>query len=270
MVLRPLHVFSAIATAMVGWFATRMWNGSSHEVWRASAMMAGWAPVLAAVMVAYVTRVGPREDSVAAAWLVRAIGMHCVLLWMVGASDWLRGPPDQAPAWNTDVGTPVVFVAFVPCFALCHALLRGLFATHRRLTAAASAPVAAAAPATARSYREPARPVSGATLRRARPALAPFVGAAGLALFAWAPALTTLPVTSAALGFALTARTFRVTLVLAVALAGNTLLLAGHDLAMRWPVTALATVAVVLGASALRARLAVMAPPRAASAALSA
>ncbi|MFO0624741.1 MAG: hypothetical protein U0325_03925 [Polyangiales bacterium] len=52
--------------------------------------------------------------------------MHCALLWMVGASDWLRGPPHAPPAWYIDSGTPLVFLAFALCFALCAPLVHRL------------------------------------------------------------------------------------------------------------------------------------------------
>ena len=52
---------------------------------------------------AYFTRsVGsPAYAGVFAAWCVRAIGMHWTLVWLVGMSDWLRGPPHAPPAWNS-------------------------------------------------------------------------------------------------------------------------------------------------------------------------
>lgn len=119
-------MLAPLAAALVAWFMTRMWFGHDPAVWRVSTLLGGWAPVLAAALLTYLRREGHREGSVGAAWLARALGVHCALLWMVGASDWLRGPPHAPPAWNIDSGTPLVFLAFALCFALCAPLAHRL------------------------------------------------------------------------------------------------------------------------------------------------
>lgn len=124
--VRPLLVLTPLAAALVAWFMTRMWFGHDPTVWRVSTLLGGWAPVLAAALLTYLRREGHREGSVGAAWLARALGVHCALLWMVGVSDWLRGPPHAPPAWNIDSGTPLVFLAFALCFALCAPLVHRL------------------------------------------------------------------------------------------------------------------------------------------------
>jgi hypothetical protein len=257
MALRPLHVFSALAAAMVTWFATRVSHAHDPTVWAVSCALGGWAPVGAAVIARYVARVGHREDSVAAAWLVRALGVHCVLLWMVGASDWLRGPPHMPPAWNVDAGTPVVFLAFAPCFALSLAALRALAAAHRalvdaRVTAAREASLAA-------HYRAPARPFAVAhrgPLADGR-ALAGAVGAAGVfaaATSSLPPAALTLG-TAAALGMIPSARAVAPS-VAALAALSALAVSRGGALAMRWPVALLAAGAVYVLVLRLRLRAA--------------
>src|SRR5262245_59823242 len=105
---RPLTVFATLATLMVCWLMVRMWCGGFLPVWAVSCVLGAWAPILAAVVFWYVRAVGDREDSPAVAWLVRAIGMHFLLVWMLGVSDWLRGPPGHPSGWNSDIGAPVV------------------------------------------------------------------------------------------------------------------------------------------------------------------
>ena len=122
--MRPLVIFGSIAAAMVCWLSTRMWFGDQLWVWRVSCFLAAWAPLGAAAVFLYVKDHGHREHSAGAAWCVRAIGMHWTLVWLVGMSDWLRGPPHSLPAWNSDAGMPVVFLAFVPVFALSLAALQ--------------------------------------------------------------------------------------------------------------------------------------------------
>lgn len=130
---RPLFVFVLVAGSMVAWLSVRMWGGGDSGVWKVSCLLGAWAPLMAASLFLYVRRVGDRESSVLAAWLVRAIGMHCVLVWMLGVSDWLRGPPRQPSQWNTDVGAPLVMLSFVPVFVLSVALLQWLCSVARRL-----------------------------------------------------------------------------------------------------------------------------------------
>ena len=91
---RPLLVLTLIAASMVAWFTVRMWAGHLPEVWRVSCLLGAWAPLGAAAVFLYVRAVGDREDSVFAAWLVRAIGMHFTLAWLGGASSRAR------PTWS--------------------------------------------------------------------------------------------------------------------------------------------------------------------------
>jgi hypothetical protein len=115
---RPLVVFLLVAGLLVGWLSVRMWFGALPGVWRVSCLLGAWAPLAAAALFLYVREVGDREHSVGAAWLVRAIGMHCTLLWMLGTNDWLRGPPGHLARWDADLGAPLVLLWFVPAFAL--------------------------------------------------------------------------------------------------------------------------------------------------------
>jgi uncharacterized protein with NAD-binding domain and iron-sulfur cluster len=130
---RPLLVLTLIAASMVAWFSVRMWAGDAPGVWRVSCILGAWAPLGAAAVFRYVRAVGDREDSVFAAWLVRAIGMHFTLAWLVGASDWLRGPPGSVHGWNSDLGAPLVFLSFAPVFAVCFGALAWIASVRARL-----------------------------------------------------------------------------------------------------------------------------------------
>ncbi len=129
------------ASVMVVWFIVRMLGGGSYEVWRVSCLLGAWAPLASAAAFLYLQRVGDREDTVLAAWLVRAIGMHFVLAWMLGVSDWLRGPPGAVPALNADLAAPFVLASFFPAFALSFAALRWLVSVRRRLASSVPSPV---------------------------------------------------------------------------------------------------------------------------------
>lgn len=126
-------MLTLVAASMVAWFSVRMWAGDAPEVWRVSCLLGAWAPLGASAVFLYVRAVGDREDSVFAAWLVRAIGMHFTLAWLVGASDWLRGPPGSPHGWNSDLGAPLVFLSFAPVFAACVGALSWLGSVHARL-----------------------------------------------------------------------------------------------------------------------------------------
>ncbi len=126
-------MLTLIAASMVAWFSVRMWAGDAPGVWRVSCILGAWAPLGAAAVFRYVRAVGDREDSVFAAWLVRAIGMHFTLAWLVGASDWLRGPPGSLHGWNSDLGAPLVFLSFAPVFAVCVGALAWIASVHTRL-----------------------------------------------------------------------------------------------------------------------------------------
>lgn len=137
---RPLLVLTAIAASMVAWFSVRMWAGDSAAVWQVSCLLGAWAPLGAAAVYLYVREVGDREDSVFAAWLVRAIGMHCTLAWLVGVSDWLRGPPTLTPPFNADLRAPLVLASFFPAFAVCVAAFQWLRSVRRRLASSTAPP----------------------------------------------------------------------------------------------------------------------------------
>lgn len=257
---RPLLVLTPLATALVAWFMTRTWFGHDPAVWRVSALLGGWAPVLAAALVTYLRREGHREDSVGAAWLARALGVHCVLLWMVGVSDWLRGPPGAPPAWNIDSGTPLVFLAFVPCFALCATVAHHLvtLATARR--APTFRPVVDPA---ATHYRvPPARSGEGAA--RHVLADAPWIPPAACAVILGGALVAPVsPAVSAVLAAGLfgavgTRQTLVPALVALTALTARGAL-TGDDvdtLAMRWPALLVAAVGVyALAASRVRQRM---------------
>ncbi|MBI5516288.1 MAG: hypothetical protein HY909_21055 [Deltaproteobacteria bacterium] len=116
MKVRPLSVWVALGTSLVVWFAARMLYGERLLVWQVSALLGAWAPILAAGLFLHLRATSHRESSALAAWMVRALAMHSVLLWLVGANDWLRGPPGRPSHWNADLGGPVLLVAFVPVF----------------------------------------------------------------------------------------------------------------------------------------------------------
>jgi hypothetical protein len=130
---RPAIVFTAVAAVFVLWFVARMGFGADPRVWRTSCLLGAWAPVLGASLLLYVRAVGEREHSVGVAWLVRAIGMHCVLLWMVGVGDWLGGPPGSSTRWIADVGAPLVLLGFFPVFAMTFAALEWARSVARRM-----------------------------------------------------------------------------------------------------------------------------------------
>jgi hypothetical protein len=165
--------------------------------------------------------------------------VHCVLLWMVGVSDWLRGPPHTPPAWDIDSGTPLVFLAFLPCFALCAT------AAHR-LAALASAPRAPrfrrVLDLTSTHYRAPpAR--SGEGVARRELAGAPWIPPAACALIlGGALALPVSSVTGVLLAAGLcgavgTRQTLAPSLVALTAVTARAVFTGGDvdTLAMRWP-----------------------------------
>lgn len=129
-------VLMTLATAMVAWFVVRMCAGASIDVWRVSCFLGACAPLASAAALLYIQRVGDREDSVLAAWLVRAIGMHFVLAWLLGVSDWLRGPPGVAPTLNADMVAPLVLASFFPVFGVGFVTFRWLVSVTARLAAA--------------------------------------------------------------------------------------------------------------------------------------
>ncbi len=129
-------VLMTLATAMVAWFVVRMCAGASLDVWRVSCFLGACAPLASAAAFLYIQRVGDREDSVLAAWLVRAIGMHFVLAWLLGVSDWLRGPPGVSPALNADMVAPLVLASFFPVFGVGFVTFRWLLNVTARLAAA--------------------------------------------------------------------------------------------------------------------------------------
>ncbi|MBL8681532.1 MAG: hypothetical protein JNK05_20365 [Myxococcales bacterium] len=132
-VTRPFIVLSLVATTLVAWFVVRMGFGAEPLVWRTSCLLGAWAPVFSAIMLAYVRSVSDREHSVSVAWLVRAIGMHCVLLWMCGIGDWLGGPPGGDRRWIADAGAPLVLLGFVPVFAVTFTAVEWLRSVSRRI-----------------------------------------------------------------------------------------------------------------------------------------
>jgi hypothetical protein len=176
--VRPIAFFSVLATFMIAWLLTRMYAGQHPAVWTMSCMLGAWAPIAAAAIFQYVRAVADREHSVVVAWLVRACGMHLVLVWMLGASDWLRGPPGHPSGWNSDVGAPLVLVLFAPMFALGFIAVNWLTSVARRLAGNVMRP---AGPAESSDGPAPFRGVAmvraGAPLARP-PLLAVIVGAA--------------------------------------------------------------------------------------------
>lgn len=262
--MRPLVIFGTIAAAMVVWLSTRMWFGDVLWVWKASCLLGAWAPVGAAAVFLYVREVGDREDGVFAAWCVRAIGMHWTLVWLVGMSDWLRGPPHTPPAWNTDLGMPVVFLAFVPTFALSVAALQwtrsvaARFAEHLRLRQPGSLHVVDGARSPYRgAITELRRVLPSAPPPSFAPVLAGAVGlgATWVALSSTLPAMTVLLGTAVALCLA-SLRSARAVepSVCALVAVGGLLATRAHafrtvavvDRGMLWPVTAMLGLALYL------------------------
>ncbi|MDP3278083.1 MAG: hypothetical protein Q8Q09_23055 [Deltaproteobacteria bacterium] len=123
---RAVLALSTVAALLVSWFMARMWLGERPEIWNASVVLGAWAPLISAVVFAYVRSVNDREHSVVAAWLVRAIGMHCVLLWMLGVGDALAGAPGGVRSLNPDAAAPLVLLSFFPAFALSFGLVEWL------------------------------------------------------------------------------------------------------------------------------------------------
>jgi len=182
--MRPVALFGSIAAAMVLWLSTRMFLGDQLWVWKVSCLLGAWAPIGAAALILYVREVGDREDGWFMAWCVRAVGMHLTLVWMLGMSDWLRGPPHTPPQWNSDVGMPLVFLAFAPVLALSVAALQWTRSVAARVSAYAQARQAGtlhlvvAAPS---PYRDADTELRRAVPPSAPPSFAPvFAGAAGL------------------------------------------------------------------------------------------
>lgn len=135
--IRPAVVLGVIATALVLWFMTRMWFGDLTLVWKISGILGAWSPIVAASLYLYVQHVGGQEHKIFVAWLTRAIGMHVVLLWMLGVNDWLAGPlPLRATAhrWDPDAGAPVVLILFFPVFFLTVAFLKSVLRANETLT----------------------------------------------------------------------------------------------------------------------------------------
>lgn len=116
-----------------------MWFGEERLVWQISSLLGAFAPLGAAFIFLYVRAVGGREDSVLAAWLVRAIGMHCVLLWMIGAGDFLR----VSMGFDPDSGAPLVLFGFAPVFGLSLAVLGWMRSVALRLDGDAIDPLTA-------------------------------------------------------------------------------------------------------------------------------
>ena len=132
--IKPVVVLGVLATALVLWLMTRMWFGELPLVWKISGILGAWSPVLAAVLYMYVRHIAEREHHILVAWLTRALGMHVVLLWMIGINDWLAGPPGMAPRWDRDAGGPVALVLFFPVFFLTFGALEWLRRVNFKLT----------------------------------------------------------------------------------------------------------------------------------------
>jgi hypothetical protein len=207
---------------------------------------------------------------------VRAIGMHWILVWLVGMSDWLRGPPHAVAQWNSDAGMPIVFLAFAPVLALSVAALQWTRSVAARIAAHARQPgglrVVDGPPA---PYRDAATELRAAP-PPAPPSFAPVLaGAVGLGA-TWAALSTALPAgpvlvgTAAALGFA-SLRSARAVApsVLALCAVGGLLVTRAQHLdtlvivnrAMLWPVATLAGLALYLSLMEGHLRLARAARP---------
>jgi hypothetical protein len=130
---RPLSVWIVLGTTLIAWFSVRMLLGRHLLVWQVSTLLGAWAPLFAAGLFLHLWETSHREPSALAAWMVRALAMHSVLLWLVGVNDHLRGPPGAPSAWNADLGGPLLLVAFVPVFALTTGALAWLHSVASRL-----------------------------------------------------------------------------------------------------------------------------------------
>ena len=131
--IRSVLPLGVAAVTLVVWLSVRMWFGSDPRVWMISCLLGAWAPLGAASFFLYVRSIADREDRVLVAWLVRALGMHCVLVWMLGFSDWMAGPPGQVPHWNSDIGAPIALLGFAPTLAASYFALRWLVGLSQRL-----------------------------------------------------------------------------------------------------------------------------------------
>jgi hypothetical protein len=131
--LRPVYVLSTVAAVLILWFIARMGFGSNRVVWQLSCLFGAWAPLLSAVLFMYVRAVGDREHTVGVAWLVRAIAMHCVLLWMIGIGDWLVGFETPERRWIADLAAPIVLLGFAPAFAMSFAAIEWVRSVARRV-----------------------------------------------------------------------------------------------------------------------------------------
>lgn len=138
---RPTWVFVTMATLLVGWLSLRMWSGDSVPVWQVSVVLAAFAPFAAAAVFRYIVAVADRESRVLVAWLVRAISMHWVLVWMVGVADLLRGMPGSPTGRNWDALAPLVLLGFFPAFGACFGVLRWGESLAKRMTHAVLRPV---------------------------------------------------------------------------------------------------------------------------------
>lgn len=270
--MRPLVIFGSMAATMVLWLSTRMWLGDQLWVWKLSCVLGAWAPIGAAAVLLYVREAGHREDGVLAAWCVRALGMHWTLVWLVGMSDWLRGPPRTVPHWNSDAGMPLVFLAFIPVLALSVAALQWARSAAARVAAhahgAGSLRLVDGAPS---PYRDAATELRRAVPPGAPPSFAPVLagavglGATGAALSTSLSSGVVLVGTAAALSLA-SLRSARAVAPSVAALFAvgallasraphfDTLLIANR--ALLGPATALAGLALYLGVLEGRLRLA--------------
>lgn len=271
--MRPVALFGSIAAAMVLWLSTRMFLGDQLWVWKVSCLLGAWAPIWAAALILYVREVGDREDGWFMAWCVRAVGMHLTLVWMLGMSDWLRGPPHTPPQWNSDVGMPLVFLAFAPVLALSVAALQWTRSVAARVAAYAQARQAGAlhlVVAAPSPYRDADTELRRGLLPSAPPSFAPvFAGAAGLVAM-WAALSTSLSPGAVLVGTAValsmaslrSARALAPSVCALVAVGGLLVTRAQHldgaalvNRAMLWPVTALVGLVLYLGLLEGRLRL---------------
>lgn len=265
--MRPLFVLMGVATSMVAWFIVRMWGSGTYEVWRASCLLGAWAPLVSAAAFLYIQRVGDREHGVAAAWLVRAIGMHFVLAWLLGVSDWLRGPPGSVTMRNVDLVAPLALAAFFPVFGVGFTAFRWLLSVRRRLASRAVPTRVVERDAVPVPYRG-AGPLRATVEARRSPVAAvvsALLGAGAVALASSVPWSTpwVLGVSGVALGFVapLGAQAMAPSVVslvcVAATLVSRRALSLGHiPSAGVWPWVALAGVGVYLCAIEARLRFA--------------